>query len=133
MFPVPMMPTPMDATLIRSLAAFRPILGSIKGATSSPAPCLRMVRRPMRIDLLRRGAVRIRPRNADFSLSASQHVAELLQIPLADFRGLARRVRHVPGAVELVHDIGLRIRLLHRLENRFQIDHADTEWGIAAH
>jgi hypothetical protein len=40
-----MMPTPMDATVIRSLAAFRPILGHIKGAMSSPAPCFSSVRR----------------------------------------------------------------------------------------
>jgi hypothetical protein len=40
-----MIPTPMEATLIRSLAAFRPILGRINGATSSPAPCFNSVRR----------------------------------------------------------------------------------------
>src|SRR5688572_22512070 len=40
-----MMPTPMEATLIRSLAAFRPILGNIHDAASSPPPRFSSVRR----------------------------------------------------------------------------------------
>src|SRR5688572_21775419 len=106
MFPLPMMPTPMDATLIRSLAAFRPILGKTHGAASRPTPCLRMVRRPtgrcssVLIDVLPFPFCLL-PRREPLG---SLHVPELLEIPLADLRGLPRGIRHVPRAIELVHD-----------------------------
>jgi hypothetical protein len=40
-----MMPTPMEATAIRSLAAFRPILGNTHDAAIIPAPRFSSVRR----------------------------------------------------------------------------------------
>src|SRR4051812_32816410 len=65
--------------------------------------------------------------------SGPERVAEFLEVRLADFGRLARGVRHLLRAIELVHDVGVRVRFFHRREDRFQIDDPFAERAVAGH
>ena len=80
-------------------------------------------------------AIRVRPASRLTSgLSrplGAERVALLHQERLADLRGLARRVGRVLGAVQLVHHVGVGMRVVHQLEDLPQVDLALAERAIA--
>src|SRR5262245_62737118 len=48
----------------------------------------------------------------------AEGVTELLQVGLANLRRLQRRVRRICRSVELMHDVGVRVRAFDRSEER---------------